>query len=293
MNQNETRTLWISIGSALFAVFLMYSYSQEKKAEYDRRYGTSKTVVVAKENIQQMETIDVSQLETIERPVDFIEPGSISDPEDIIGQVAAVPVEKGSQILKSQLYTLGPDTGIALQVSPGKRALSLPIDEIRGIAKLVKPGDRIDLIAALDIGNGRSTRREIKTIMQDIVILATGSQIINDIPRLRSKQGSDEFYQNQIGDLSFTTITVEVDPKQAQDLIYILSTSPGSLFVALRNPNDRLLKAMPASTLDSVLGKTFANQLKRPTRVPARTSPPPQPPKKKKNRKGKGPFVEL
>ena len=31
MNQNETRTLWISVGSALFAVFLLYSWRHAGK----------------------------------------------------------------------------------------------------------------------------------------------------------------------------------------------------------------------------------------------------------------------
>ena len=33
MNPNETRTLWISIGAAIFAIFLLYSWSQEQKQQ--------------------------------------------------------------------------------------------------------------------------------------------------------------------------------------------------------------------------------------------------------------------
>ena len=38
--------------------FFIYSYSQEKKAEYDRRYGSMKTVVVAARDIAHLETVD-------------------------------------------------------------------------------------------------------------------------------------------------------------------------------------------------------------------------------------------
>ena len=288
MSPNETRTLWISIGCAIFAVFLMYSYSQEKKAEYDRRFGSSKRVVVAKEDISEMQTIDDTMLDIVERPIDFIEPGALSDPELITGQVAATPIKKGEQLSKTQLLSPGPFTGISLQVSPGKRAISIPSDEIHTVARLIKPGDRIDLIAALDYGKGAAQRKEVKTIMQDIVVLSTGLRVVNNIPRMVDQVAKDNItFLNFKSDTLYTTITIEVDPKEAQDLIYILSTSPGALFVTLRNPNDRLLKTMPISTADDVLGKVKP-QVAPIVRMPASPPPPPPAPKKRK-----GPFVPL
>lgn len=288
MTPNETRTLWISVGFAIFAVFLMYSYSQEKKAEYDRRFGTSKRVVVAKEDISEMQTIDDTMLDIIERPVDFIEPGALNDPELIIGQVAATPIRKGEQLTQTQLLAPGPFTGISLQVSPGKRAVSLPADELHSVSRLIKPGDRVDILAALDYGKGGNQRREVKTIMQDVVVLSTGLRVVNNIPRIHEKESGDKLsILNFKGDHLYTNLSVEVDPKQAQDLVFILSTSPGSLFLTLRNPNDRLLKTMPVSTVDDVLGKV--QPVAPIIRAPASLPPPPPPPKPKK----KGPFVPL
>ena len=290
MSPNETRTLWISVACAIFAVFLMYSYSQEKKAEYDRRFGSSKRVVVAKEDISEMQTIDDTMLDIIERPVDFIEPGALNDPELLIGQIAATPIKKGEQVSRNQLLEPGPFTGISLQVSPGKRAIALPADELHTAGRLLKPGDRIDLIAALDYGKGNNTRKEVKTIMQDIVILATGLRIVNNVPRIHEKGSGKELSTiNFKGDTQYSSIMVEVDPKQAQDLIYILATAPGALFASLRNPNDRLLKNMPVSTVDGVLGKIKPRIAPR-RRIPAAVAPPPKP---KKRKKKKGPFVEL
>lgn len=289
MSPNETRTLWISVACAVFAVFLMYSYSQEKKAEYDRRFGSSKRVIVAKEDIAEMQTIDDTMLDIIERPVDFIEPGAMNEPELLIGQVAATPIKKGEQISKSQLLPPGPFTGISLQVSPGKRAVPLPADELHSVGRLLKPGDRIDLIAALDYGKGNNQRKEVKTIMQDIVVLATGLRVVNNIPRLYERN-SDKTTSilNYKGDTQYSFIVIEVDPKQAQDLTYILATAPGALFASLRNPNDRLLKTMPVSTVDGVLGKIKPKVVARPApRMPAAV------PKPKKKKRKKGPFVEL
>lgn len=289
MNQNETRTLWISVGSALFAVFLLYSYTQEKSADLMKKFGAKKRVVIAARDINEMETIDETMLQIVEKPIDFIEPKAVSNPEEAVGQVALAPIKKDEQVLESKIMKPGPVTGLSLQVSPSKRAVSIPIDEMRGVSKLVKPGDRIDLIAALDVGKGADQKREVKTIMQDVVILATGLKVANELPRLFETSGNETFIRNIRADTTFSTITVEVDPKEAQDLIYILSTSPGSLFMALRHPSDRSKNRLPVATIEGVLGKVNNNLINRQTRVPASPPPKPEPKKPKK----KGPFIDL
>ncbi len=293
MGSNQTGTLWISIGTALLSMFLLYSYSQEKRAEYDKRYGSKKTVVIAKEDINEMETIDISKLEVIDRPVDFIEPSALSDPEEITGQVASSPIKKGEQILQTKILRPGPFTGISRQVTPTKRAVTIPIDEMRGIAKLIRPGDRIDLIAALDVGKGNDQKREIKTILQDVVVLATGLRVVNNIPRL-FELGEDQKSINRInlnGDTNFTTITIEASPKEAQSLIYLLSTAPSNLFVTLRNPNDRIpVVGLGSATIDTVLGRPTREEIADDVRKPASPPPLPQTLPKKKPR---GPYEEL
>ncbi len=258
MGSNETRNLWLSIAAGLFATFLLYSYSQEKKAEYDKRFGSTKRVVIAKEDIAEMQTVYDTMVETKEMPADFIQPDAISVPDEIIGNVAAIPIRKGQIIVKNNLLTPGPDTGISLQVAPSKRTVTIPVDEVRGVAKLIRPGDRVDIYAAVDTGKGVNQKREVFTMMQDAVVLATGVSIVNNIPRMFEMDSSGKNI-TQIaltGDTKYTTITVEATPKEAQDLVYILSTSPGNLFFSLRNPNDRTIPPrMPSSTSDTVLGK--------------------------------------
>lgn len=273
----------------LFAVFLLYSYTQEKSAELTKKFGTKKRVVVANQDINEMATIDDTMLQVVERPVDFIEPTAIDKPEYAVGKVALAPIKKDEQLLESKIMEPGPVTGLSLQVAPSKRAVTIPVDEMRGVGKLLKPGDRIDVVAALDVGKGPAQKREVKTIMQDVVILATGLKIVNELPRLYEKLGRDEYIKNIRGDTTFTNITVEASPGEAQDLIYILSTSPGSLFLTLRHPSDHTKKRIASSTIESVLGKVTSPLLTQQVREPA-AAPPPAPPKQKKS---KGPWKDL
>jgi pilus assembly protein CpaB len=291
---NEARTLWLSLGSGLFAAFLLYSYSQEKKAEYDRKFGTLKNVVVAAQDIGEMVTIDDTMLEVIQRPADFLEPSSIQDQELIVGQVAATPIKKGEQILTNKLLQLGPSTGIALQVAPTKRAVTLPIDEVRGVAKLMKPGDRIDIYAAVDSGKGVNSKREVSLIMQDVVILATGINVLNNIPRKVEVDNTGKNLQITplTGDTNYNTVTIEASPKEAQDLIYIYSTSPSNLFFTLRNPNDRAIPPrMPSSTSDSVLGRPVIDTVAAP--LPPPPAPMPMVPKRLPPKKSPGGYKDL
>jgi pilus assembly protein CpaB len=275
---NESRTLWISLGAGLFAAFLLYSYSQEKKAEYDKVYGAMKNVVIAKTNIAEMNTIDDTMLEVVERPADFVEPGALQDPEQAVGQVAGKAIKKGEQLLDSKLLLPGPETGISLQVAPSKRAVTLPIDEIRGVAKLIRPGDRVDIYAAVDTGKGLAQRREVTMIMQDVVVLATGVNVVNNIPRTveSDSSGKNLLLTPLSSDTKYNSLTIEATPKEAQDLIYIISTAPANIFFTLRNPNDRSVPPrLPSSTSDSLMGRPNAESLSMSATPPTAATTPP------------------
>jgi pilus assembly protein CpaB len=249
-----------------------------------------------------METLDESKLSLTEQPVDFIQPEALAEVDRAVGMVALAPIKAGEQILQNKIMEPGPVTGLSLQVTPTKRAVTLPIDETRGVAKLLKPGDRIDLIAALDVGHPPNQHREVKTIMQDVTVLATGLRVVNELPRLFERGGKEDFIRNLRADTNFTSITVEASPSEAQNLIYILATSPGSLFVTLRHPTDHTPLSMPEATIESVLGRvensTISNSVRAPaSAAPAIAAPPVAAPRvtspAAKPKRKKGGFVDL
>ncbi len=256
MNKNETLTLWLSIGSAVFAVMLLYSYTQEKSDQVAKKFGAMSSVVTAVREIGEMETVDDSMIQLKEYPSSFVQPEALLAMEEAIGLVALAPISKGEQVLRTKITRPGPTTGLSLQVSPTKRALTIPIDETRGVAKLLKPGDRVDVIVALDVRDGARSRKEIKTLMQDVVILATGIKVVNELPRVFEEISGDNFIRNIRSATDFNSITVEADPKDIQDLVYVMSTSPGSLFLSLRHPSDHdKSRHLPVSSLSSLLGR--------------------------------------
>ena len=104
--------------------FFLYSYTQEKSAELNKKFGAKKRVVIASQDILEMQTLDESMLQIVERPVNFIEPGVMSEVEPLVGLVALVPIKKGEQILNNKVIDPGPITGLSVQVAPGKEKKS-------------------------------------------------------------------------------------------------------------------------------------------------------------------------
>ena len=180
-----------------------------------------------------------------------------------------------------------------MEITPGKRALTIPVDAVRGVSKLIKPGDRIDIIAALDVGAGNAKRREIRTMLQDVVVLATGQRVANQIPVIAEEKDDSSFdIKNLRLETAYTNITIEAKPDEVQELVYILSTSPGGLFLSLRNANDRIINPLKTATVNDVLGRA---NIRRPAAVPRRPVRPapvkkPVQPKRKRRR---GPFEDV
>ncbi len=278
MQQNETRTLWISIASAVFAVILLYGWAQDKRANMARKFGQTKTVVIAREDIREMEIIDESKMEVVEKPADFIQPAAIQNPTEIVGQIALAPISKGEQILNTKLVFPDKSTGLSMQVSPGKRAATIPVTEVQGVAKLIKPGDRIDLIVPVDDGKGVDKVRKMKTLIQNVPVLATGQSIVDNLP-IQVLQGDKEDYEirNLRVQNDYESITIEVSPDEAMK-IYFLISQDMPIYSLLRNPNDRITGDLPAVTVDSVLNRRKVRKpaTKKP-QTPAKVQPRPRP----------------
>lgn len=259
MGPNESRNLWISIGAGVFATFMLYSYSQEKKADIDKLAGDKVSVVVAKKDIREMDTIYDDVLEVVQKSRADAEPDSYSSIQEIVGGVAAIPIKKNQTITKNTVLEPGPETGMAIQVSPNKRAVTIPVSDDRANARLIRPGDRVDIMAVIDSGKGAAQKREVSILMQDVIILATGVNVHNNLPRTieRDPSGKSLVQTTLTGDTKYSTITIEADIQQSQDLIYLVSTNSSSLYFLLRNPNDRrLAPRLPASSAETIQYRT-------------------------------------
>lgn len=268
----NNKALTLSLVMALLAVTFVQSYVSSIEEDAKKKFGTEFLVLKAKRDIKEQETIDETMIEYVVMPERFLEPNAVAfgnkkgeDEEtgkikkSLAGSVAIVPLKKGEQITYNKFTDPGIRTGLSPQVAPGRRAIAIPVNDISGVAKLVKPGDRVDLIAVLDLGGGKENKMS-KTILQDIVVLSTGRHVTHNEARTIEVDpyGGKPKVKSLSEDTSFGTVTLEVEPLQAQMLALVMANGENALTLSLRNNDDTDRVAVGASTLTDLLGADAA-----------------------------------
>ena len=192
--------------------------------------------------------------------------------------IAMTPVLKDEIITSPRVTFPNIKTGLSRQVSPGKRAISIPADDNIAVGKLIKPGDRVDVIAKLDYAGGKKDKVLIRTVLQDVLVLSTGKNMTNSIPKYGVKTPREIKVMNLDTYSNFNVVTLELSPDESQKLIYLMSESV-RIFLTLRNNDDRGRTTVGDTTLFDLLGeeanraKVFfqsKNNLNQKTRQPSR-----------------------
>jgi pilus assembly protein CpaB len=249
------RAVLISMVIALIAVGLVWSYVNQQKASI-LELATPKKVVVANQDIKELSTIDETMLRIDSVPQSYIQPGTYESDKEIIGLVTTVPIKKGEQVLQNKLLFKESQTKLAARVSKGKRAVTIPVTDIHGISRLVKPGDRVDLLSSIDYGSGNRESREVKTVLQDVLVLATGRNVIASIPTeiVTDPISGKEIKRDLRKNVRYPTVTLEATPEEAQGIVFLLTSGDGSIFLSLRNPDDRSLEKLYTTDAIKILG---------------------------------------
>ena len=128
----------------------------------------------------------------------------------MIGAVVRRGIGAGQPITSATVVKPGDRGFLAAVLSPGKRAVSIPINATSGNAGLIFPGDHVDLILTqtLEGSDGDLARRVSETVLSNIRIIAMGVET-GDV----AKDGKNHEKAR--------TATVEVTPRQAESVALI------------------------------------------------------------------------
>jgi pilus assembly protein CpaB len=125
-------------------------------------------------------------------------------------------VSKDEPLLQAKVSGFGAKATVATKLPEGKRATSIRINDVNGVAGFVLPGDRVDVLLTREIGDDN------KDLVTDIILQ---SIVVLGIDQLTDEQRE----KPQVA----RTATVEVTPEEAQKLA--LAMQVGTLSLALRN----------------------------------------------------------
>jgi len=293
---NQSRAFIVSLAFAGLAMLLVYFYVSQKEEAILAEFGSEVPVVVASRDINEMEQIQADMLKIAQVPKKFAQPGSHSDPKTFESSVAASPVRAGEQVLMTKVLLKGSETGLASQVSVLRRAVSISVSDLTGVTRLLRPGDRVDIIASINYRTPAGPEAEVKTVLQDVHVLAVGEMIQNNIPSAFEEDpiAGTKKAINLRGSRNFGTVTVEVTPQEAQSLVFL---GGADLFLTLRNPVDRVVNPLPTTTVDEVLGPNskkaeMERRMRVPAALPAPVRAPPPPPPANPWQTGGGSFAQ-
>ena len=165
----------VAIAAAILAGVLLYAFVQNyKKSSPTPVVNTTAAVVVSTGFIpagtpaSQVALGDGLQHAVV--PTNVVVAGAISDSSLLVGKVAAKDIYPGQQITAAD-FTAG-DVTIAQYLSPGQRAIEIPIDATHGLQGYVMPGDRIDMFTSI---GGTGGKEQVLATNVQVLSLGTGT----------------------------------------------------------------------------------------------------------------------
>ena len=155
----------------------------------------------------------------------------IKDPKTNEGRVVRVSILKGEPIVAAKLAPAGAQPGLSFAIKEGKRAITVRVNDVVGVAGFALPGNYVDILVNTTDETTNKMVGENKTI----------SKIV--LERILLLAVAQETSQGEGKPKVVNAVTLEVTPDQAEKID--LARSVGSLSLVLRNQID----SAPVSTV--------------------------------------------
>lgn len=204
--------LILALTLSIICGMMIYSFLQKNDKEV-----TDKTpVVVAAMDIApgtEM-TAEMVRLEMI--PKELVQPGAMHAVKDAVGKRLRMGVNSGDQITTKRLNAMGNASSFVGTIPNDKRAVTINVDDVSGVAGFIQPGCNIDILTVE--GDGKNAAAVGKLLLQDVLVLAVG--------------GTDMTSDNGKKVENAKTITLALDPREAVELR--VAQQDGKITMALR-----------------------------------------------------------
>ncbi|MFZ5816703.1 MAG: Flp pilus assembly protein CpaB [Bacillota bacterium] len=189
--------LLISIAAGLLAAFLAVGYLQ----------GVAETavVLVANREIPPFTPLSPTMFTAERWPAPAVPADALQTPAALQGRYSRALILQGSAVRQGHLAgTAGAGGSLAARLTetgdPNSRALAIPVDNTTGVGGTVQPGDRVDIIAAVQVEREKAPA-------------VTFSKIIaRAVPVLHRTEGEDS---------AGATVVLQVTPAVAEEIAYV------------------------------------------------------------------------
>jgi len=230
-----TVALVFALGAGVLIFMWTSNLAQQQPKETTAKVETV-AVVVSKLDIKRGTKLTDDMLQTRKFTPDSKPSGAFSEIEAIEGRVLNADVGANEAVTTSKLADpsiIG--GGVSALIEPGKRAMAVKGNSVMGLAGFVRPGDRVDVIVSLTVGQNETP--VTKLVLERVKVLATGTELT--APDTEGKTASVDIY------------TLELTPKESE--LLALTSTRGTLNFALRNEQDEEKILTTGSTIKKAL----------------------------------------
>ena len=198
-------------------------------------------IAVATADINLGQKLNQDMVKMVDWPASSIPTDSFTEASKLDGRVLKTSLQRGEPLMESKLAPVGTQGGLSAVIAEGKRAITVRVNDVVGVAGFALPGNYVDIIVntqqvSSQGGNNNNEDQNIsKIVLERILVLAVAQEV-----------GRDETKPKVVN-----AVTLEVTPEQAE---YIdLARSIGSLSLVLRNQVDPNLSVSAGATKNTLL----------------------------------------
>lgn len=142
----------IAILTGVITFILVYFFLQDYQAENQGKKVKREYIVTAAADIEPLAQITKEMIKVTEVPSEAIHPDTVRSTEEALGKICDTKIYAGEPILAAKISDAGdPRSGLAWEIETGKRAITLETGIEAGVANMIRPGNRVDLITAYEV----------------------------------------------------------------------------------------------------------------------------------------------
>jgi pilus assembly protein CpaB len=205
----------IAVAGSLF----LYNWVQHRTApqEIIKVEADAVPVAVAATNLTWGTQIKPEMVKAVPYLKESLPTGYFAKADDLKGRVLIASMKINDPIAEHHLAPRDVMTGgVSAVLKEGRRAVSVRGDKVIGLAGLINPGNKVDVLVTIEDPQKKEDRT--KLILENILVLATGTQM----------------QKNEKGEPAPVDVyTLEVTPEEAERLS--LAGTEGKLQLALRS----------------------------------------------------------
>jgi pilus assembly protein CpaB len=199
----------------------------------------SNKVVVAAVDIELGSKINQQMLTVTDWPSGSMPPGAFKDIKELQDRVVKVSVLRGDAVLERKLAPAGTQGGLSAVIADGKRAMTVRVNDVVGVAGFALPGNYVDVMvnAQQDKGKSEENKQISKTVLEHVLVLAVAQE-----------SGRDDTKPKVV-----SAVTLELTLEDSEKLD--LARSVGTLSLVLRNQADKKTVATTGITKSQLFGE--------------------------------------